>query len=500
MDKTRITKVATLIVFFFILAFSGSAQSNVVQEINRIETPSVSLAPLRFLASDELKGRATDRPEINIAARYISEELRSIQLKECPGTDDYFQNFDIKMVTPAQTGTLIIGDHTFKLGEEMIELNGADANLDKPVVYAGYGSSADFDKIDVKGKIVITLSGTNDSSRFRQAFSEVNTKRKLAEEKGAVALIEVAGSKDMPWMGLQSYTSREHIVSQDAKDNLPVFWLRDSARKLENVVKSEGLTAKLTVMGTLEKIIPARNVMGFVEGTDPKLKNQYIILSAHYDHLGVAKKPIMEDGKMDSIYNGARDNAVGVTAVMNAARYFVQHPAKRSVLFIAYTGEEIGEIGSKYFAEHPVFPLNQIVYNLNIDNGDYNDTTIITVVGLGRTSADADIQKGCEAFGLKAIADPAPEQDLFDRSDNVNLAVKGIPAPTFSLGFTKFDDETMKHYHHVSDEVGNLNLSYVMKYIKSFTLAAINIADNKTQPTWVKGDKYEKAGKELYGE
>ena len=158
MDKTRITKVATLIVFFCILTFSGSAKSNVVQEINRIETPSVSLAPLRFLASDELKGRATDRPEINIAARYISEELRSIQLKECPGTDDYFQNFDIKMITPAQTGTLIIGDHTFKLGEEMIELNGADANLDKPLVYAGYGSTEDFDRVDVKGKIVITLS------------------------------------------------------------------------------------------------------------------------------------------------------------------------------------------------------------------------------------------------------------------------------------------------------------------------------------------------------
>jgi hypothetical protein len=498
MKKFFLPQLSLLIVAFCFAAFSLKAQSKDVQEINRIETPSVALAPLRFLASNELKGRATARPEIQIAARYISEEFRSMQIKQCPGTEDYFQNFDIKMISPAQSGTLQIGDHTVQLGDEMVQLNGANANFDAPLVFANYGSKEDFEKLDVKGKIVITLAGMKDSSGFRKAFPLARSKRKLAEEKGAVALIELAAGSDIPWKRLQNYTTQEHVARQDAADTLPVFWVKDSDQTLEQLVRSGAHSANLTVMGTLIKTVPAKNVLGYVEGTDPQLKNQYIVLSAHYDHLGVAAKPVMEDGKMDSIFNGARDNAVGVTAIMDAARYFVQHPPKRSVMFIAYTGEEIGEIGSKYFASLPVIPLKKIVYNMNIDNGDYNDTTIITVVGMGRTSADDNIQKGCNAFGLKAVVDPSPEQDLFDRSDNVNLAEKGVPAPTFSLGFTKFDDETMKHYHHVSDEVGNMNLSYVMKYIKSYILAAKNIADDPTQPTWIKGDKYAEAGRELY--
>jgi Zn-dependent M28 family amino/carboxypeptidase len=497
MKKTLPGKKIFIIVSFCCTAFTVKAQE-AKSEINRIETPSVALAPLRFLASDELKGRATARPEIQIAARYISTEFRSLQLKQFSNAPDYFQTFDIKMITPATSGRLNINGKTYQLGEDMVQLNGADVNLEAPVIFANYGSEEDFKKMNVKGKIVITGFGTNDTSHFREAFQMIKNKRKLAEDNGAAALIELSAGTDVPWKALQNFTSQEHVGRQDEADTLPVFLLKDTGHDLQQFLKSNNVSANITVTGTLNKIIPAKNVLAYVEGTGSELKNQYILLSAHYDHLGVAKKPVMEDGKMDSIYNGARDNAVGVTAVMDAARYFVQHPPKRSVMFIAYTGEEIGEIGSKYFAAHPVIPLKQIVYNMNIDNGDYNDTTIITVVGLGRTSADEDIQKGCNAFGLKSIADPAPEQDLFDRSDNVNLAEKGIPSPTFSLGFTKFDAETMKHYHHVSDEVGNMNLSYVMKYIKSYILAAKNIADDPAQPTWTKSDKYEKAGQELY--
>lgn len=238
--------------------------------------------------------------------------------------------------------------------------------------------------------------------------------------------------------------------------------------------------------------------MGFIEGTDQKLKNQFIVLSAHYDHVGVAAQPKMEEGKLDSIYNGARDNAIGVTAVINAARYFALHPPKRSILFVTYTGEEMGLLGSSYFADHPPIPLKQLVYNLNIDNASYNDTSRVTVVGLGRTSADADIEKASKAYGLASMPDPAPEQNLFDRSDNVSLAAKGIPAPTFSLGIKKFDETITNRYHQLSDEVSNMDLNYSMKYIKSFVLAARNIANNPAQPRWRKGDKYEELWKALF--
>jgi Zn-dependent M28 family amino/carboxypeptidase len=242
----------------------------------------------------------------------------------------------------------------------------------------------------------------------------------------------------------------------------------------------------------------ARNVIGFIEGTDPKLKKEYIALTAHYDHVGVNTQAKESNGKIDSIFNGARDNAIGVTAILNAARYFSQHPPKRSILFIAWTAEEMGLLGSKAFSDNPILSLDKIVYNLNIDNASYNDTSIISLVGLGRTSADANIRRAVGAFGLKLFSDTALAASLFNASDNVNLAVHGIPSPTFSLGFTSFDSEIRKYYHQVTDEVESMNLNYCLKYIRSYILAAENIANDPRQPQWTAGDKYEAAWKKLY--
>jgi Zn-dependent M28 family amino/carboxypeptidase len=273
--------------------------------------------------------------------------------------------------------------------------------------------------------------------------------------------------------------------------------VNDTDIKLPSSI-ADGTTATLISSGNKTNVVPAKNVVGWIKGTDPKLSEQFILLSAHYDHIGVSETPRMEEGKLDSIYNGARDNAVGVAGIVNAARYFSAHPPKRSILFIAFTAEELGLVGSRYYSDNPAMPLKKIVYNLNIDNGGYNDTTIVTVVGLGRTSADPDILKGAGAFGLTAKPDPDPTMNLFDRSDNVNFAVKGIPAPTFGMGMKTFDSTMMKRYHQLSDETGDLNPSYILKYIKAYILTAKNIADNPARPTWIKNDKYEAAYKELY--
>src|SRR5580704_3693500 len=132
--------------------------------------------------------------------------------------------------------------------------------------------------------------------------------------------------------------------------------------------------------------IRLRNVLAFIPGLDPQLHQQYIVLSSHYDHLGVTRRPQMEEGKLDSIYNGARDNASGTTAVIDAARYFGKHPARRSVMFICFTAEEEGLIGSEWYAAHPLVPFNRTVYQLNIDNASYDDTALATLVGLHRTT------------------------------------------------------------------------------------------------------------------
>ena len=485
---------------FFLTACTCFGQSRIAKEIDRATPSSIALAPLHFLASDELMGRSTSRPEIHIAARYISEQFRSFGLKEVDNTTDYFQTFELKFVRPSAIGQFSLNNITYRMGSELLPSgpgNSAHISIDAPVIYVGMGTQAEIEKVDVSGKLVVMDIEMNDTTTFTQGIFAVYRNGKKAMDKGAAAIIgRYDNPKEVHWNGMLRNSKREYLFFEHMSF-FPVYFINDRNKSLLTSINA-GSKGKLQVNADEVITVFAKNVLGSIEGADPQLKNQFIVLSAHYDHVGIANEPQMENGKLDSIYNGARDNAIGTTALINAARYFVRHPPKRSILFIAYTGEEIGLRGSRYFAEHPAIPLKQIVYNLNIDNASYNDTCRVTVVGLGRTSADADIQKASMAFGLSAMPDATPEQNFFDRSDNLSLAAKGIPAPTFSLGIAKFDETIKNRYHQLSDEVSNMDLNYAMKYIKSYILAAKNIADNPVQPRWKKGDKYEAAWKALY--
>ena len=181
------------------------------------------------------------------------------------------------------------------------------------------------------------------------------------------------------------------------------------------------------------------------------------------------------------------------------AKNLAKHPTKRSAIFILFTGEEKGLLGSRYYAENPVLPLKQMVYCFNSDNAGYNDTSVATIVGLERTTAGQHIKDAATAFGLKAIDDPAGEQGLFDRSDNVSFARKGIPAPTYSLGFTSFSGDVTKYYHQPGDEAHTLDYDYLLKFFSSYVLAGRKIGNDPITPVWVEGDKYEPVSKELYG-
>lgn len=336
--------IYTLIFAFLTLWFFSCSQAQ--DSVNRIET-KVSQDDLElnihFLSSDELRGRATGTPEIDISARYIAGWFRAYDVSTAPGYDSYFQQFDVTM--------------------------------------------------------------------------------------------------------------------------------RDSS------------------------IVKSKNVIGLIEGSDPALRDEYVLLAAHYDHIGVG--PATAEG--DSIYNGARDNAVGVATVMAAGKYFAEHPPKRSVIFAFWGAEELGLIGSGYFAENPVLPLDQIIYNLNIDGAGYNDTTKVTVVGLERTDAESIFDSSVQAFGLEAIPSPVPELGLFNRSDNVHFARKGVPAPTFSLGFTAFDEDIQYYYHQPTDESDTINFNYITDYARAYILSAQQIANAADAPFWSPGDEYEDEGIQLYG-
>lgn len=463
------------------------------KEIDKNFDGKGAIAEFTYLASDELMGRDPARPEMKLAYTYIADQLEKAGAKPLDGADGYYQNIPFRLSAPPKSSVLKLGGTEFTQGKNMLVLDGKSISGNYEMIDLGFGMAEDFAGKNVKGKIVITNAGAPDKLNPNQLFSEGKEKANRAKEAGAVALIERYNIPSVPWQMISGFLNRTQMsVDQGEASDLPYIWIED----LKNQMTGDKLTsAVVEVSGKINTPVEGKNVIAVIEGTDPKLKNEYILLSAHYDHVGVGKP----DAEGDSIYNGARDNAVGTVAVINAAKYFAKNPPKRSILLALWTAEEKGLLGSGYFANNPLVPLNQIIYNLNIDNAGYNDTSIITVIGLGRTSADFMIEEAAAEFGITAKSDPSPEQGLYDRSDNVNFARKGIPAPNFSLGFTAFDDEINKYYHKAADEVDSFDLEYAQLYWKSYILSAEKVANWDQKPTWVAGDKYEEVGKALYG-
>lgn len=356
-------KITLSLLLLLILAMRFGAQDNDSDRIAQVLDTGRILAPLRYLASDELRGRHIGLPEIDTAAKYIALQFYDAGASPIPGTKSYYQV-------------------------------------------------------------------------FRFLFAPADLRH----------------------------------MDQQVASNL-------------NISANRGTTI--------------RNVLAMVRGTDPVLRNQYIVLSAHYDHAGVRAYATTVNGKLDSIFNGARDNATGTAAVIAAARYFARYPPKRSILFICYSGEEEGAIGSHYYAAHPVVALDQTVFDLNVDNAGYNTTHAICLFGLGRTSADSTIRRACKSYGLSVYAEP-PDLELFKRSDNYSLAQKGIPAPNFSLGMTGWNEEVDRYYHGVGDEVETMDLDYVVKFVRAFVLSAEYIANDPAQPRWTRGDEFEKNWRTLF--
>lgn len=467
-------------------------------------------AHLRFLASDALMGRRTGAPGNNIAASYIAAQLEAYGFQKVPGATNYFQPIPFEAVKPPASGKLALGKSVFLQGEEFLILSGAAANLNTTAVFAGHGwvdaatGHDDYKGLDVAGKVVFVLPGPPDSQDPLAVFRAMRTKRNLAADRGAVALIELY-RLSFPWGFFKNYFNKENLrtapkepESEAAKKMVYGWWKEPSADLVKNL---QGKKTKVTLesSGYSSRPMPSQNVIGVLEGSDPVLKNEYVLLTAHYDHVGTGKDGGGQFTPQDSIFNGTRDNAMGTVALIAAAKSFSLQRPKRSILYLAVTGEELGLLGSQYYAENPLIPLNQVIFNLNIDNGGYNSTEHISIVGHGRTGTDELLQKGIEALGLKVFPNPAPEQNLFDRSDNVSFAAKGIPALCFSLGVTAFDDEVAKYYHQVTDNPDTIDYDYFLKYCQSFAYTTRLIADAPGKPRWVKGDKYEKAGKALYG-
>ena len=383
-----------------------------------------------------------------------------------------------------------------KSSEKLMALSVHNISYDGAAIYLNYGTAADYKKKDVQGKLVIVKAGYEGKTDAMSAFGARNEKRKLAKDHGAIGLIELTDANDQLWERFSHFFNSDKLgLASSTEEKELHLWVQDTdgniTRQLESAKK---INASLTIEGISKVPVKAKNVVGMVEGTDPILKEEFVIYSAHYDHVGIGKP----NAENDSIYNGARDNEVGTVTVLSAAENIAKYPTKRSALFILFTGEEKGLLGSKWYTENPVIPLEKMVYCFNSDNGGYNDTSKVTIIGLNRTTVSKHIIDAAAEFGLTAIDDPAPEQGLFDRSDNVHFAAKGIPAPTYGMGFTSFDAEIKKYYHQTADNPDSLDYDYLYKFFQSYVLACRLIANDPETPFWTKGDKYFTAGEKLY--
>ena len=463
---------------------------------------------IRFLSSDELQGRYTGSPGNRVAARYIAEYLRAQGCQTVDGATGYFQEIPFESVTPPSTASLKIGENSYELGKDFFISNGGAVKVEGKAVFAAHGwvdekEGVDhFKGLDIAGNVVYVWSGKPGSRDPQEAFAASQLKRKWATERGAAALIEVY-RLPFPWQFLLNYLNKENLVIADpenpSKDLVYGMVNEKSDELFENMQKGKGVMTSVETSGVNRRSKASSNVIAVLPGSDPKLKDEYMIVTAHYDHVGVGEQGGgFPYGKKDSIFNGARDNAIGVASLMLTAKAFAKTPPKRSVVFLALTAEEQGLIGSSYFVKHPLIPLDKIVFNFNTDGAGYNDTSLVAIMGYDRTGIATLIDQGAAEVGLKVVADPAPEQGLFDRSDNVSFAQKGIPALSYSPGFAAFDQALMKNYHQVSDEAETLDYDYLYKYTEAFIRTAKLIADSDERPFWVEGDKYEAAGKSLY--
>ncbi|KAA0990771.1 M28 family peptidase [Dyadobacter aurulentus] len=469
-------------------------------------------AHMRFLAADELMGRRTGESGNFVAARYVAEQFRKLGLSPVTSnagsnTVSYFQNVPFEKMGASAAGEIIADAEIMKAGEAWLLMNGGETNLKAPIIYASFGledaakSWDDYKGLDVKGKIVLVESGTPEAQTPTEIFATSNEKRKLAASKGAIGIIELFNAP-VPWnIVLRAFGGEKLALSQGdaaATPSIPHAWVNGKEAKYARALRAVK-EVEFKTTGRKMQLINSYNVAGLIQGSDPKLKDEYVLLTAHYDHVGVGRQGGQPYTAEDSIFNGARDNAFGTVALLTAAEALSKNPPKRSVLIVALTGEEVGLLGSKYYAANPLLPLNKCIFNLNSDGAGYNDTTIVAVMGLDRTGARAEIETASKAFGLGVFADPSPEQGLFDRSDNVSFAREGIPAPTFTPGFREFNGDIMKNYHQVSDNPETINFNYLLKFSQAYTYTARLIADRKVAPQWSAGDKYEPAAKKLYG-
>lgn len=497
---------------------------------------------MSVLASDDFMGRKPFTEGEEKTINYLQSELKRMGL--APGNgDSYFQDVPLVEITGTQSPRMLVKGKaqamTFNTSEDVVvytELVEEEAGIsDSELVYAGYGIVApeygwnDYEGLDVKGKTVIVLVndpgfGSGDSTLFKgdqmTYYGRWTYKYEEAARQGAagVLIVHETVPAGYPWLVVQSSWTGAKLNLDDEnppyKCSIQGWITRTTATRLfgaagirdySAMARSQdfkpvslGMTATVSVKNEIKKDM-SRNVVAMLEGSERP--DEYIIYSAHWDHLGVGE-PV--DG--DSIYNGAHDNASGVVGMLTIAEAFAKMEQKpeRSVVFLFVTAEEQGLLGSAYYGQNPIFPPNQTVANINIDGlPAYGEMKDLTITGYGQSELDAYARREADKQGRYVIPDPDPGKGYFFRSDHFNFAKVGIPALYASgsyeskeKGVEFIDEKTQEYlairYHRQADNY--LPDEWDLKGIAQDALLLFRVGNrlaNETYfPQWSEGSEF----------
>ena len=524
----------------------------------RIDASTI-LDRIKVLSSDEYEGRAPGTTGEDLTVRYLEEQFKKLGLK--PGNTDstYIQNVPLVGITASNTQPLTIAKgaakQTFKWSDEVVAWTkhvAPSASIkDSDVIFAGYGVVApefnwnDFKDVDVKGKTIIVLVNDPqipdpadpaklDPKTFNGTamtyYGRWTYKFEEGARKGAAAILIVheTGPAGYPFSVVQgNLREKFDLVTPDKNMGRAAIegWITLAAAKQIlrmggqdfDALKKQALTREFrpvplnlkASMGLSNKMrtLDSRNVVAKLEGSDQSLKDEYVVYTAHWDHLGIGA-PV----NGDKIYNGALDNASGVSQLLEIARAFTQAQPqpKRSILFVMVTAEEQGLLGSQYYSVTPIYPLAKTLANINIDGiNQWGRTKDITVIGMGASDLDDYLREAAAQQGRTLRPDPEPEKGFYYRSDHFNFAKQGVPALYTDVGVEfvgkpaeyskqKRDEYTNKDYHAPSDEVKpDWDLAGAVEDAQLLYAVGYRVANADKFPEWKRGNEFRAKREEM---
>jgi hypothetical protein len=512
------------------------------------ETPSVKSdrarleADVRYLAHDSLEGREAGTTGYALAAGYVAGQFAALGINPAGNGGTYFQSVPMvssRLEFGGQSGLQIAnaqgaaflpegtaGEDYFtfpKRGNTVGEVEGE-------LVFVGYGFAADgyeqddFAGIDLNGKVAVVISGAPPTlnSEERAYFGDTLSQR--LSERGAVGIISLFTPTDaqlytfeqlrgnlrstlMAWAqpdgtvfskapGIQGSAILGSALSQALFDGQPVSFedvdAYQSGKRADLPSFAMGLRARImgeSTVGTLT----SPNVIGMIPGTDPAVADEYVVVTAHLDHIGIVPTP--EEGD-DEIFNGAMDNATGVASMIEVARLIRDNPGRRPVVFLAVTAEEKGLIGSDYFARNPTLGHGELVANINLDMPVVtHEFTDVIAFGAERSTLLPEVQAAAASHGITLSPDPMPQRGLFTRSDQYSFVQQGVPAiflVTRRANRDKAPGKRWNHYHKVTDEVSFIDFEQLGRFTDVNQAIIRNVANMAEKPVWNAGDFFAK--------